>query len=288
MSAVEHHLQLWLWLGGLAALGFAFALASALSARAPAPRSREQWRLQLAVGGVASSVAFWLFLVGFRGYVNAAVAPGDAVEITATAERWHWTFTYAADGKTADDVLRVPVNRPIHVTVHSNDLVHRLDVPSLHAAAEATPDADGSTWFVAPRAGEAPLFCGAACNGHPEMVSRVSALDAAAWDDWRDESAHLTPAQYGEKLYAKSLCKTCHSLDGTPGTAPSFKGVFGKHETLADGSTVLVDEAYIKESILSPTAKVVKGFQPVMPPFAGQLDDKQLDALVAFIKTVKP
>ncbi len=288
MSVVQHHLSLWLWLACVAALVFGYALVRALGDHEGTPRARRQWPFQLVVTAASSAVAFWLFLVGFRGYVNAAVAPGDAVEVTATAERWHWTFTYAADGKTADDVLRVPVNRPIHVTVRSNDLVHRFDVPALHAAADAAPDADGSTWFVAARAGELPLLCGAACNGHPEMVSRVTALDAAAWDDWRDEAAHLTPAQYGEKLYAKSLCKTCHSLDGTPGTAPSFKGVFGKRETLADGSTVLVDEAYIKESILTPTAKVVKGFQPVMPPFAGQLGDKQLDALVAFITTVKP
>jgi cytochrome c oxidase subunit 2 len=176
----------------------------------------------------------------------------------------------------------------VHVTVHSPERVHRFDVPALRAGTEASPGADGSLWFVARAPGELAITCGPSCGGHPEMLATVHALDDAAWSDWQDPGAHLAPAAYGKLLYEKSMCKTCHSLDGTPGTAPSFLGVFGRTETLADGSTVHVDEAYVRESILNPTAKVVKGFQPVMPPFAGQLGDKQIDALIAFLKTVKP
>lgn len=285
MSPAERHVMLWLATAGLAGAAFVVALVVALARPAATPRRSR--RLRVAVTLVSTGVAGFLFLVGFRGYVDAAVAPADALVIAANAERYHWTFTYP-DGNSVDDTLRVPVGKPVRVDVHTRDFDYRFDVPALHAAAEARAGSDGTAWFVASRAGTLPILCGASCNGHPEMPTTLTALDAAAWNDFTDDGSKLPPAEYGAKLYAKSMCKTCHSLDGTPGTAPSFKGIFGKHEALADGSSVLVDEAYIKESILTPSAKVVKGFQPVMPPFAGQLNDKQIEALVAFVKSVKP
>ncbi len=282
---VERHLWLAAALGLGAFVVFVAALAFALLR--PARPRRARWPLQAALSLVPAALAFVLFFVGFRGYVDAAVAPGDAIEIVATAAAWRWSFAYPS-GTTGDDALRVPAGRAVHVTVRSSDLVHRVDAPAVHASAEARPGADGSVWFVAARPGDSPLWCGDACGGHPEMRSTLKVLDAAAWDDFNDDGSKLPPAEYGARLYKKSLCVTCHSLDGKPGVAPSFKGIFGKHEALADGSTVLVDEAYIKESILTPTAKVVRGFQPVMPPFAGQLSDKQIGALTAFIKGQKP
>jgi cytochrome c oxidase subunit 2 len=283
MSPVEWHLVLWLWTAGIVGAVYLAALAVALL-RPPSARARRRRWPRVVATLSATTVAGWLFLVGFRGYVDAAVAPGEALVVTANAERWHWSFTYP-DGKTVDDGLRIPAGKPVRVDVRTRDLDYRFDVPSLHVSAAA--GADGSAWFVARKAGEQPILCGAACNGHPEMATTLTVLDAQAWDDFTDDGSKLPAAEYGAKLYVKSMCKTCHSLDGTPGTAPSFKGIFGKRETLADGSTVLVDEAYVKESILTPSAKVVKGFQPVMPPFAGQLNDKQIEALVAFVKTVQ-
>ena len=94
-------------------------------------------------------------------------------------------------------------------------------------------------------------------------------------------------ADYGKKLYTSRACITCHSIDGTPNTGPTFKGAYGRTETLADGTTIVVDENYIRESLLEPTKKVVSGFQPVMPTFQGILKQQQIDALIEFIKTVQ-
>jgi cytochrome c oxidase subunit 2 len=176
----------------------------------------------------------------------------------------------------------------VHVTVRSPAVVHRFDLPGQLVGTEARPGADGSTWFVASAAGESPLLCGLGCSGHAGMPTTVRALDAAGWADFDDDGSKLPPPDYGRRLYVKATCSTCHSLDGSVVTGPSFKGLFGRTETLADGTQVRVDEAYVRESMLTPTAKVVRGFQPVMPPFAGQLNDKQVDALIAFIKTVQP
>ena len=209
--------------------------------------SRTRWPLQVGLVVVPATVAVVLFNVGFRGYVNAAVAPSDAIEITATAEPWQWHFAYAS-GTTADDALRVPAGRPVHVTVHSGGPMVRLDLPALRTGVAARPAADGSLWFVARDPGESELLCGDACSGHREMLSTLKVLDAPGWADFNDDGSKLPPPEYGKKLYAKSMCQTCHSLDGTPGTAPSFKGLFGRHEALADGSSVTVDEAYIREA----------------------------------------
>lgn len=268
-------------------LVLAAAVAIALQRRGDR-RELAAW-LQWSAAGLPLVAAVALFFVGLHGHVDAAVAPGDALEIGATAEKWKWTFTYP-NGQTANE-LRVPAGRPVKLVLASRDVAHRFAVPALHVEAEARPGEETSVWFQATAAGDARLFCGDACAaGHEEMATRITVLPAAEFDGWLegDDDPKLTPAQRGAKLFAKSACNTCHSTDGAPGTGPTFKGLFGREEHLADGSAVTVDEAYLKESILDPAAKVVKGFQPVMPAFRGQLDEKQVEALVAFIKDVKP
>jgi cytochrome c oxidase subunit 2 len=91
----------------------------------------------------------------------------------------------------------------------------------------------------------------------------------------------------GAQLYNSKACVTCHSIDGTAGVAPSFLGKFGTIEKLADGSEIEVDENYLRESILNPQAKIVQGYQPVMPTYQGVLKDRQIDALIAYIKSLK-
>jgi cytochrome c oxidase subunit 2 len=285
MNAVAHHLAWATWTGAALLTLFALAMGARLSGAAAPRRRGPLFQAGLAV--VPTAVALALFLVGFRGYVDAAVAPGDALEVSATADGWRWHFVYPS-GNSSDDGLRVPVGRPVHVTVHSGAQPLAFVAPALHVATVAAPGADGSAWLVANQAGDSLLLCGLGCSGHPSMPTLVRALDAAGWADFDDDGSKLPPAQYGRRLYQKATCNSCHSLDGSAGTGPSFRGLFGRHELLADGSSVTVDAAYVRESILSPTTKVVRGFQPVMPPFAGQLGDKQIDALIAFLHTVQP
>ena len=136
------------------------------------------------------------------------------------------------------------------------------------------------------------LYCAEFCGtDHSNMLARVivqEPADFAKWlDNGGDEGPPMPPAEKGKKLYAAATCETCHSNDGSIKQGPSFKGLFGKQETLADGSTVTVDENYLRESIVNPAGKVVKGFNPIMPVFKGVLSDRDIDALIAYIKTVK-
>jgi cytochrome c oxidase subunit 2 len=228
---------------------------------------------------VPAGLCALVFLVGVRSRVDAAVAPADATPVSVVLEGERARFDYG-DGVVVEDALRVPAERPVLLTLRAVDAT--LVVPILRLRVEARSGHDGEAWFVAPPAGEVGL------GGVPG--ARLVSLASADFDKWLADAggASLPPAEYGRKLYARAQCQTCHSLDGSIVTGPSFKGLFGKHEVLADGREVVVDAAYVRESLLDPGAKVVRGFQPVMPPFAGQLDDKQIAALTAFIEAQKP
>lgn len=290
-STFAPHVEAGIRLASATALALVVVLAAAVAIALQRKGDRRElgaW-LQWTAAALPLVAAGTLFFVGLRGHVDAAVAPGDALEIGAAAQKWKWTFTYP-NGLRAEE-LRVPEGRPVKLVLTSRDVAHRFAAPGLHVEAEARPGEETAVWFHPTAAGEAQLFCGDACaSGHEAMATRITVMPAAAFDGWLegDDDPKLTPAQRGAKLFAKSACNTCHSTDGKPGAGPTLKGLFGREETLADGRVVKVDEAYVKESILDPAAKVVKGFQPVMPVFRGQLDDKQVEALVAFIKDVRP
>ncbi len=243
--------------------------------------------LQLGLWSIPSVFVIAIFVLGFRGYVEAAVAPGDAISISASVEGDRWQIDYGG-GLVVEDAVRVPVDRPVALTVRNAKATTTLVVPGQRLQLDARPGTDGVGWLLLRQAGEEPLVC-TSCE-HADGLPRLLALAQPDFDHWRDEAdgGSLPPAEYGRKLYARSQCQTCHSLDGTVITGPSFKGLFGRKETLSDGSEILVDAAYLTESILDPTAKVVRGFQPVMPPFRGQLNDRQQAALIAFIESQKP
>ncbi len=127
-------------------------------------------------------------------------------------------------------------------------------------------------------------------SGFTGLIGKVGIVSEQDYKTWLEQAADLgkglTPVEYGAKLFQAKACNTCHTLDGTTSNGPSFKGIFGHTVKLANGSEVVVDENYIRESIFLPAAKVVSGYQPIMPTFQGILKDKELDALIAFIQSI--
>ena len=175
----------------------------------------------------------------------------------------------------------------------SQDVIHSFYVPDFRIKMDVLPNRYTTTWFTAIEPGEYQIFCAEYCGkGHSEMLGKVTVKSETDYNSWLKKSVADIPEgmsleEAGAKLYQSKACVTCHSIDGRPGVAPSFKGRFGKMENLANGETVLVDENYIRESILHPQAKVVAGFQPVMPTFQNVLTDRQIDALIAYIKSLQ-
>lgn len=242
-----------------------------------------------------------LFFVGLAPFVNASVAPANAIEVQVTAQKWNWSFKYP-NGTTSPGRLVVPKGKPVRLVMSATDVLHSFYVAEFRVKQDVIPGQYTSLWFEPTQFGQFTVQCAEYCGGpvgevpadkpggHSDMLATVDVVTEQQFKDFLEsggEDKSLPLAVRGKAQFTKWGCNACHSTDGTKLAGPTFKGLFGREEELADGSKVKVDENYIKESILNPSAKVVKGFAPIMPVFQGQLQDPQIESLIAFIKEQK-
>ena len=245
-------------------------------------------------------VVIVIFYVGMRGYIHLATPPANTYNIDVTGQRWFWTFNYP-NGATETNVLHVPVGRPVKLIMRSEDVVHSVFIPAFRVKQDVVPGRRTELWFEATRVGEFDLYCAEYCGTqHSQMLAKVivhsagefEAIieDLAAWiDRVPDEQLHLA----GALMY--NQCASCHTLDGSPLVGPSFRESYelfvdGGTRTLADGTTVVVDEDYLRDSILNPIAQIAANsatgarYPSSMPPNIGnQLGPRKVEALVRFI-----
>lgn len=241
------------------------------------------------------SVAPFFFLVsifvwGFKDFVRLYTAPKNSIEIYATAAKWQWTFKYP--NGHVDPQLHVPKDANVRILIKSVDVLHSLYLPEFRAKMDAVPGRYTDLWFNATQSGEFPIYCTEYCGKeHSDMLSQVTVHEGSGYQDWLIEQEKkielMPPVELGQKMFTTFGCGACHSLDGKANTGPTFKGLFGKMETLATGQQVKVDENYIRKSLMEPSADIVQGFPPQMPSFKGTLSDKKIEGLIAFIKTVQ-
>lgn len=258
----------------------------------PLPSPTHNDSLEITWTIIPSIIVVIIFVLGWEGYINMATPPKQALEIKVTAQKWSWSFSHKAGvgENVSDQELHVPVNRPVRLVMTSQDVLHSFWVPAFRVKQDVVPARYTYLWFTATRPGEYRLYCTEYCGkDHSQMKTKVVVHPAGGYETYLEmkveEDNNMPPAELGKKKYP--LCEACHSIDGSARTGPSFKGLFGREETLIDGSKVMVDENYLRESILDPTAKIVQGYQPVMPTFKGQLSDKQIDGLIEYIKSLK-
>ncbi|MCB0318784.1 MAG: cytochrome c oxidase subunit II [Bdellovibrionales bacterium] len=216
--------------------------------------------------------------------------PEDALEIGVMAQKWKWDFEYENGKKTVAELV-VPVNRPIKMVMKSRDVLHSFFVPAMRVKMDVIPGRYTYVSFKPIKTGEYNIFCTEYCGkDHWNMLAKLKVVSGAEYDNWlNDNSAELalassTPAERGGELYVKNGCNACHSLDGTPGVGPSFLKLYGREGTTTDGQSYKADHEYLQESILYSTKRIVQGYQPVMPAFEGQLNDDNINDLIAFIK----
>ena len=231
-----------------------------------------------------------IFYLGFRGYLDMTTPPPNAYEIQVTAFKWGWSFTYP--NGHVDSTLHVPLDRPVRLVLQSQDVLHSLYVPAFRVKKDVVPGRYNHMWFQATKPGTFDLYCTEYCGtGHSQMLTKVEVQEPTAFAKWLEDAANfvdrMPPAEAGFKLYEMRGCKQCHSIDGTRMTGPSFKGLFGSTHPLVAGADVTVDENYIRESILNPGAKVVKGYENVMPTFQGRIKDNEIGAIIAYLKSIK-
>jgi cytochrome c oxidase subunit 2 len=244
---------------------------------------------------IPSILVMVIFVYGFVIYEEMRTPPKDALEVNVIGKQWLWQFQYQ-NGKSTINELYVQQDKPVKVVMRSDDVLHSFFVPAFRVKQDLVGGMYTYLWFTPTKVGIFDLYCAEYCGtGHSAMLAKVIVMSPEAYDRWErggkaeegEAVAGLPPDQLGEKLYKERGCNACHSIDGSTLVGPTWKGLFGHEVSMTDGSTVTADENYIRQSILEPQAKMVKGFGPVMPAFKGILSDDEVAAIIAYIKTLK-
>jgi cytochrome c oxidase subunit 2 len=233
-------------------------------------------------------LAMGMFAWGAIIYADYRTAPKDTLDIYLVGKQWMWK-AQQPNGLKEINELHIPVNRDIKLIMASEDVIHDFYVPAFRVKMDVVPGRYNTMWFRPTKPGRYHFFCSQYCGtNHAIMGGWVTVMEPSDYAAWLSGSTggEANPVVAGEKLFAEKACVTCHVANGT-GRAPSLNGVYGAQVLQADGSTVTADDEYIRESILQPGAKIVAGYQPLMPTFQGQLTEEQILALSAYVKSLQ-
>jgi cytochrome c oxidase subunit II len=233
-------------------------------------------------------LGIFLIIFGWSSvvYFQIRTPPQGSAEIYTVAKQWMWKFQHA-EGQREINELHVPVGRDVRMIMTSQDVIHSFYVPAFRIKQDVLPGSYTVAWFHATKAGTYHLFCAEYCGTmHSGMVGNVVVMEPAQYEAWvSGGGASGSLSETGQGIFQSLGCSTCHRMD-TQGRGPNLTGVFGKPVLLEDGRTVTADENYIRESILNPGAKVVSGFRPIMPTFQGLVSEEQVNALIAYVKSL--
>ncbi len=252
--------------------------------------------LEMGVSSGLLVIVMILFYWGWIEYSRMINIPANATEITVLGQQWNWEFTYP-NGKKDRDLI-VAKGENIKLLMTSKDVLHSFYIPQFRIKQDVVPNMYTYLWFNANQTGVFDVFCAEFCGTlHAQMLSKVKVLEKDEYEKWlsahelnkkTETTVQKLPAELGQELFTSKNCMACHTVDGSPRVGPSLKGIFGKAEQLEGGTTAHVDENYLRESLMNPSAKIVEGFNAAtMPPYQGQLNDEEVNALVAYIKSLK-
>jgi cytochrome c oxidase subunit II len=246
------------------------------------------------------------FRIGFGQFVDMTSPPQDAMDVYVTGKQWMWKFAYP-EGPSGLEVLRVPQGRPVRLLLTSRDVIHGFFIPAFRLKQDALPGRYTQTWFVATTTGTFPVYCSQYCGtSHSTMRAAIEVMEPAAFDRWREEQSRGRARQRdtalggpedqprnsdmvteGRRLAITQGCLKCHSIDGSAHIGPTWLDLYRRTEHLANGATIVADEAYLTESMMDPRAKQVAGFDLVMPSSLGKLESSETAAIVEYIKSLR-
>jgi cytochrome c oxidase subunit 2 len=231
-------------------------------------------------------IALVIFAWSAKVYFTVSRPPARAMEVYAVGKQWMWKFQHLT-GQREINELHVPLGQPVKILIGSEDVLHSLYFPDFRVKMDAVPGRWTSLWFEATQTGTFHLFCAEYCgNNHSGMIGSVTVLEPRDFQAWlaggRTEGP---PAAVGERLFSQLACNTCH-LDNNSGRGPTLQNIVGSQVRMQSGEVVTVDDVYIRESILNPQARLVGGYQPLMPTFQGLVSEESLMQLLAYIKSL--
>ncbi|MCI0423950.1 MAG: cytochrome c oxidase subunit II [Acidobacteria bacterium] len=233
-------------------------------------------------------IVLFIFGWGAKVFLSLHRAPADAMPVYVLGKQWMWKLQHL-EGQREINELHIPVGRGVKLIMSSEDVLHSFYVPAFRVKADVLPGRYTYIWFKATQPGEYHLFCAEYCGTkHSGMIGRVVVMEPAAFEAWLSGGPpEQSMTARGQSLFQSFSCHTCHRADGQ-GRGPALEGIFGKTVSLQSGQAVVVDDNYLRESILAPASKVVAGYQPVMPAFQGLVTQDGLAHLLAYIKSLAP
>lgn len=290
---VDSLMLFWMGVAGffsllIAALLFAFAVR--YRRRNPGDvgqREKAGMLLEVVWSAIPLAILLVMFAWGAKVYFYAMRPPADAVEYFVTGKQWMWKFQHP-EGVREINRLHVPVGRPVKLTMTSEDVIHSFFVPDFRVKMDIIPGRYTTTWFEATRTGTFHLFCAEYCGvEHSRMGGEIVVMEPSQYDEWLEVQSGLVQAETltGQALFEAKNCHTCHRPE-SDNLGPFLSGLFGSQVTLEEGETVEVDVNYLRESILDPTARIVAGYQALMPTYQGQLSEEELASLIQYIQSL--
>ncbi len=246
-----------------------------------------------------------IFYYGLTGYISKLAAPSDSEIINIFGQKWSWRAVYRNGAEPRDQAritrvaydvpeIIVPAGRPVKLIMTSDDVLHAFFIPDFRTKMDVIPNRYTSMWFKPEPESTGKIykvFCAEYCGEkHSEMAAQLRVVTPKEFDEtitkWADVDPKWTLLEYGQRLYKSKNCFTCHSIDGSSNTGPSWKDWFGNEHEYADGSRHVADENWLTESILNSQKSIVKGFPTSMPVYQGQLKPLQVQALILYMKTL--
>lgn len=225
------------------------------------------------------------FALGAIVYFDSYRAPDDATVVYVVGKQWMWKIQHP-EGQREIDELHLPVGRPFKMMLTSEDVIHSFFVPAFRVHMDVLPGRYTSVWFTPTRAGQYHLFCSQYCGtNHAGMVGTVTVMEPADYERWLHLNAEGSMALEGRKVFLKYRCVSCHSADENA-RAPVLEDLFGRAVHLKDGSTVVADEDYVRESVYEPGKQIVLGWDDIMPTFKGQVSPEEINELISYLKSL--
>lgn len=249
------------------------------------PRRFPHWaEVVLATITLGTFLTWWV--IGFAQYRAIRTVPDGAMRIHVVAKQWMWEFVYP-NGANGQEELRVPVGVPVELVLTSRDVIHSFYVPAFRLKQDVIPGRVTSLSFTATLPGTYAIDCAEYCGaGHAKMLGRVVAMPAGDFARWLGDHPAEELAKTGEHLAARYGCFRCHTVDGTPHLGPTWRGLYRRPTTFADGSHALADDTYLTESMMDPAIRLVAGCQPIMPSYLGLLSGPDAAAIVEYIHSL--
>jgi cytochrome c oxidase subunit 2 len=243
------------------------------------------WMLEATWIGIPLALTMVMFILGATAYFEQRVMPTNAIELSVVGKQWMWKIQHP-QGRSEINELHVPIGRPVLLRMISEDVIHSFYIPAFRVKMDVLPNRYHALWFEATKPGVYHLFCAEYCGTeHADMRGLVYVMQPSDYATWLAGGEQQPPVTAGEEVFSRFRCDTCHFQGGQP-RGPALANLFGQPVQLTDGQIVTADEAYLRESILNPAAKVVAGYQPIMPTFEGQISEEQVFQLIEYIKSL--